>query len=527
MKIDPTEPICGVRPAVLKGLLERGEDGFTTPTAMQSLDLDEPEVTVTLSKLQKGGWIEYLGAHDGVDAWRSGPNGLRLQATTLRKKRIPHVRGQEILSDLINEVRAVNSEAVGSRRVTRIVLFGSLLTGASDDTVGDIDVVVIVRRRQIPTERLRELEAQERATAPESFRRKRFDLLGWPEIQLRRRLAKVSPYLSFHQEQDLAGSTQQEVYAYDLQRENEAPPDKSLFVQAEAPDDGLTAVPNPPYSRTPRTWPTAPTGASVMQLDGDSARLAQHLWMNGVALDEVAARVSASLSTVRAYLASRAVEPHSRSPWTVLPSLQATVLQMLPQERDYEVRVHIHQNPASNLTIETNLDGPEGISAKLFRNGRGSHIRHAPLQYLQMLEAVDRVAFAWCLEMRSRFQGLGVDIEAVCHAQDRLRESGRKPLDPRPLRQPLLDLLDRCWRMPRERYDGFGQQLSVTIATQPIVNYRNGHGATGERLKGSLCAAVVTGARLIYESDARAVEERTAFSFFVTGSQLEKDKGIA
>jgi len=38
---------------------------------------------------------------------------------------------------------------------------------------------------------------------------------------------------------------------------------------------------------------------------------------------------------------------------------------------------------------------------------------------------------------------------------------------------------------------------------------------------------VVTGARLIYESDAQAVEEQTAFSFFVTGSQLEKDKGIA
>jgi len=67
MKVDRREPICGVRPAVLKSLLRKGYERFDTPTAMEHLELDEPAITTTLCALQQSGWVKFLGTRDGVD----------------------------------------------------------------------------------------------------------------------------------------------------------------------------------------------------------------------------------------------------------------------------------------------------------------------------------------------------------------------------------------------------------------------------------------------------------------------------
>jgi hypothetical protein len=45
MKVDAVKLISAIKPAVLKGLLRK--DRFDTPTAMNWLGLDEPEVTTT------------------------------------------------------------------------------------------------------------------------------------------------------------------------------------------------------------------------------------------------------------------------------------------------------------------------------------------------------------------------------------------------------------------------------------------------------------------------------------------------
>jgi hypothetical protein len=70
MKVDRREPICGIRPVILKSLLRKGYERFDTPTAMEHLELDEPTITTTLAALPQGGWIEFLGRREGVDGSR-------------------------------------------------------------------------------------------------------------------------------------------------------------------------------------------------------------------------------------------------------------------------------------------------------------------------------------------------------------------------------------------------------------------------------------------------------------------------
>jgi hypothetical protein len=43
MDVDPKKEICGINPALLKGLFRK--DQFDTPTAMRALRLAEPEIT--------------------------------------------------------------------------------------------------------------------------------------------------------------------------------------------------------------------------------------------------------------------------------------------------------------------------------------------------------------------------------------------------------------------------------------------------------------------------------------------------
>ena len=256
MKVDANERICGVRPAELKRLLRNG-DRFDTPTAMKHLELEEPEVTSVLTAMQQEGWIQFCGRNEGVDWWQSAQRGRRLVATALLK-RISAARGRAILAQLIEEVRAINAETQGSRRVTQIRLFGSLLTGTADNTVGDIDVAVDHRRRNLSDEKCQALEELEKVDAPTSVRASYFDLLGWPETRLMRRVAKVSPYLSIHREHDLTGNLYVEVYTYDLIQERETRPDATPRIcegEQEPEKDPVneTAL----YFRTPRSWPAA------------------------------------------------------------------------------------------------------------------------------------------------------------------------------------------------------------------------------------------------------------------------------
>lgn len=163
MKVDAVKLISGIKPVVLKGLLRK--DRVDTPTAMNWLGQDEPEVTTTLKGLQKSGWIEFEGTSESVDYWRPGNKGQRLTATRLLK-RISAAEGRQILDRFVDEVRAINADPTRSRRVKTILLFGSLLTGNQGGSIGDIDVVVEIAHRDLTEDVRKQLEKAEKLSKP-------------------------------------------------------------------------------------------------------------------------------------------------------------------------------------------------------------------------------------------------------------------------------------------------------------------------------------------------------------------------
>jgi hypothetical protein len=76
-----------------------------------------------------------------------------------------------------------------------------LLTGSRDGSIGDIDVVVEIGRRDLAETARKVLEKAEKQSKPAGLNLS--DSLHWPEILVRRRLAKVSRYLSVHPSSDL------------------------------------------------------------------------------------------------------------------------------------------------------------------------------------------------------------------------------------------------------------------------------------------------------------------------------------
>lgn len=292
MDIDARKPIAGIKPALLKRLLK--QECFSTPTAMKWLQLQEPDVTRRLRALHRAGWVDFRCRDDGVDYWTAGELGQRLRATRLMMKRIPVDEGRRILDRLIEEARAINADPARSRRVERILVFGSLLAPAPDGTIGDVDVVVNLQRRVVTADVLQALEAAENATRPEGTRGLAW--YHWPDVRIFRRLAALSRYISLHQEGDIRATETpyREAYAYDLMREREALPDAEIRRMVNSERWAASPSPTRPPARAPRKWPVAPTRAVRVALDEEDCLTAQHLWMNGVGIRTIAKRLRAT-----------------------------------------------------------------------------------------------------------------------------------------------------------------------------------------------------------------------------------------
>jgi hypothetical protein len=205
--------------------------------------------------------------------------------------------------------------------------------------------------------------------------------------------------------------------------------------------------------------------------------------------------------------------------------LKDTVLEALPCERNYLVVVHFYHHPSSQVTIDIDVFGLRAQLARLRRTVRDYFILQSPVGLINILGAADRAAAAWYETMRPQFRELGVEITFVCTSDDKpLRSGGRKRIDLRPLAQPLLELLDRCWKKPRKKYEGYEQLLTVTLESNPVVSYRNGSRAKPRPLKGKIPQTVTSIARSIHQDFENAFEEDTAFSVYVTGAPFEVDE---
>jgi predicted nucleotidyltransferase len=519
MDVDAKKQICGVRPVLLKHLLRK--DLFDTPTAMKQFGLDEPHVTDTLRRLERSAWISFAGTQDGIDTWRPADRGVRLTATRLLK-RISVAEGRAILSRFLEEARAINAEASWSRRVRRVLLFGSLLSNSDKDTIGDVDVEVQIERRALPKEVLTELEDAEKS--PKRTQRNFIDSLCWPETRVLQRLRKVSRYISLHPESDLnvTGARCREVYVYDVVQERELEPEPKIeAVTVSQEPDISTNQDVARAGRRRRRWPPAPKRSVAIELADEDGRLVQHLWMNNLDLRRIGVRLRLRPTVVQAYLAARDTRRARPAPAT-FACLRATVLAALPKKRAYWTTVRLTWRQGHEVVFDIDaFDSRSRHPARLRHVGNRYRIFRARPDLLLALEDVDSAVAAWFDKARSRWQGLGVEVRVVCAPFEKnaaFREE--RFVDLRPLREPMLALLKQAWKKPHGRFDRWDKSVVLELGPDPTPTFHLKRGdQEGKAMKTPLARAVTEIARTLHRKYASAMSA-SSWSVLVSGDLL-------
>ncbi len=525
MDVDAKKQICGVKPVLLKHLLRK--DLFDTPTAMKQFGLDEPHVTDTLRRLERSAWISFAGAQDGIDTWRPTDRGVRLTATRLLK-RISVAEGRAILSRFLGEVRAINADTSWSRRVCRVLLFGSLLSNSDKDTIGDVDVVVHIERRALPEEALIELENAEKA--PKRTQHNFIDSLCWPETRVRQRLGRVSRYISLHPESDLkaTGARCQEVYAYDVAREREMAAEGKIKVMTLSQESDISTRQNVARAGRRRIrWPRVPKRSVAIELSDEDGRLAQHLWMNNVDLRRIGARLRLRPSVIRAYLAARGTRRARPAPAT-FACLRSTVLAAIPKKRTYWVTAKLTSQQRHEVLFDIDaFDSRSRHVASLRHVGNKYRILRCKPDLLLELEDVDRAVAAWFDKACRHLRGLGAEVFVACGPFEKKPRTGEEGfVDLQSLSEPMLALLDQMWKKPRERYDGWDKKLVLKLGADPTLAFHLKRGdMEGKDIKTPLAREVIEIARTLHRKFS-SVLNASAWSVFVSGDLLVSESDL-
>jgi len=451
-------------------------------TAMKMLSLDEPGATSTLMTLQNEGWIKFKRTTDFVDWWCAGNRGRRLVATRLLK-RVPVAEAYRIVDALIRETRSVNADPTRSRRVASIRIFGSVLTASEGEDVGDVDVVVDVQRRKLDKSDLERLEKEERRDMPPSLGF--IAELYWPEQRIKRRLARVSRWLSFHGASDIEelGVPYRVAYAFDLDTEQEVEQDfairRSIPVEGagrddEAGQDNATGGASKIW-QGPQPWPVAPNRKVSVRLEEEHGRLAQHMWQNRANLSSIANVVRATESQVEAYLAGRR-NMRTVASVAVDGSLKQTVLRALPAGRSYTTSVGLHLRSGRDSLIDIDLqDGRTGREIASLRWYMGRYIiHHAQGSLIPELESLLRACKDWLARMRSRAKGLELELSVSCDPHESADDAATPWISLSRLAPILTTALDQIWPHPRKPYEEWDRILEVTLSEPAQVTFLEG-----------------------------------------------------
>lgn len=374
------------------------------------------------------------------------PLGHRLAASRLIS-RFPISQGRALLPKIIETARRLNADPHASHRISSIFLFGSVLTGEDDADAGDIDLVVDTRRRKIAKELMGALiEAEERAMPGHmGFR----DRLHRQHNELCRAIKKVSNKISLHGFGDVEvfSAAYRELYRYDVDTEAETSVDAEVKrgqpdTRRSGEEERQHVVPPP---LVPRAWPVAPNTPVVLEpMDEKRFPLAQHLWMKGVDLADIAKRLELSERTTDAYLASRngaklVVPP----PFDI--GLDWMVDQVLDQASPYGVIVELTKRHRVDVTIRCEIVDVSSFDrlASIRKFAASDTSISGRCDLLPLLEPVAETAWAWWDKVRDRFVGLSFHTLVVrLPSYRRAGPKGRRRPDLRPLLAPLNDLLD-------------------------------------------------------------------------------------
>jgi predicted nucleotidyltransferase len=481
MRISAKDTICGLRPAKLKDLFAKNE--FSTPRAAKKLGMDVIQASETLIALCEAGWICFNGTRDYIDYWMVSELGHRLLATPL-VPRFPREEGHRIVAEVIEMARAINSEPERSRRIKEIRLFGSVLTGSHDETVGDVDMVVLVERRALPRMVFKELEQAECKGAPAGL--DHVDLLFWSRKQILRRLKKVSRKLSLHDEDDLRAlnAPYQTVYAYDVEKEREVPFDTAVK-EAEFPIE--TAETASEFNWLAKRdedridFPEMPAKApKEAYVRASALQQALHMWLRGAPIELIAKTVGMSKSGVSAYLASC----HSRQPvdFEFDSSFRATVSHALEPQRDYWIGVKLDVLAPRQAAIEVIAKRSDNRTivgnARLY--GNFDTVCDGDSRIFPMLVQIIDFALRWSRHMGKRFGELRCVVSTAFSPEDKpeplvapwpiefgllepsMDEALRKQISAATKAWPAMLELTMAQRIKIKQYEGAGSHLFKT-----------------------------------------------------------------
>lgn len=213
MFIDKDVDICGVKPSLLKKFFKKNLV-FSTIDAMKFFDMHEPEISEFLQELASEKWISFKETFNYVDLWELCPQAHRLISTKLIK-RFPIAIGKKLVEDFVNKAEEINKNENATCYIKKIFVFGSVIQEGNDFDIGDVDLVPIIAKKDMPEHVTRRLLEMERETAPASL--SYIEMIFWPKTMRLRELQKVSSKISMHYETDLLipGIKYKLIYSYD------------------------------------------------------------------------------------------------------------------------------------------------------------------------------------------------------------------------------------------------------------------------------------------------------------------------
>ena len=197
MRLLPKSKLYG-QPAghVRDFLLHIGPDTFNQVYLKQRLQLSDHETNTVLSGLLADNYVMDAVPIDDLPGYGLTPRGLQLAVSTFAYK-IKREVGEQLLSGVIS--RAANAEAQRPFvfQVTKIALFGSMLTDSA--LVHDVDLAIAV---ETPYDGAAFDEAQQRRidAATKSGKRFRSMLASvvWPRMEITDYLRGGSRHISLH-----------------------------------------------------------------------------------------------------------------------------------------------------------------------------------------------------------------------------------------------------------------------------------------------------------------------------------------
>jgi predicted nucleotidyltransferase len=521
MRVGDDRQICGVSAVSLRRLFQRGR--FSTPHLMRAADQGEPDVTDTLILLEHEGWITWAGREALVDWWTPTDEGHRLTATRLIK-RFPRSVGQGIAQDVVERARELNRNPLRSMRVTALYLFGSVLTGSEDDTVGDVDVVCETAYRRLGKEQLDELKERELRQFPKADFLARFAI---PDRILKRELRIVSKKLALHQraDLDLPGLRYRQIYAFDIEREVEVPFDPIERVGAGIleEEDRRSSKPTQPFpERKMRAWPAYPPELSYVSMEGESGRAAEHLWQNGASTEEIAVEVHRDQQMVLSYLASRSDRVASKPSFD--SALDRVVCVASPADRDFEVAVMVDIGRQGSSAVEVMLYEP-GSEARLGRGVVSSkndiYIHQTRSDLVPVVERLVRAAEQWRKRMYAPTGRLRLRAFAALLPGDAPEPVGQGALSFKPLESPLRKALDQLW--DRGRWDAEEIELVLELSRRPPrVQLLEGWGtsASPRKVPKELSAPILAALKPIVEKWGGEMFRRASYTVGYRGTRL-------